>query len=133
MFGNFAERGADWNPGNPAEIVKVSFFLPVDAYVFLMGSGEVTFVRGTAGSPGVAEFWIAVDNKGRRADWDMYKFHEGSFAVSCMYKLKKGPHTAYLLGQPHNGGYNFGYMSANLTAIATQEGGWSGNSWFTTE
>ncbi len=133
MFGNFVERGADWNPRNPAEIVGVSFSLPVDAYVSITGSGEVTFVRDMKNSPGLAQFWIVVDDKGRRADWDTYKFHEGAFSVSSMYKLKKGRHTAFLLGSPQADNYNFGYMSAHITAMATQEGELKSNGWFAPE
>jgi len=133
MFGRFAEIGADWNPPRPAEIVRVSFDLPVDAYVYCACSGEVTFVHEGAGCPGLAQFWIAVDEKGRRADWDTHRFHEGSFSVSSMYKLKAGHHTAYLMGRPHGDAYNFGYMSAHIIAIATQEGTIGANSWFNRE
>ena len=133
VFGNFAERGADWNPRTPAEIVSVSFSLPVDAYVYITSSGQVTFVRDKVASPGMAQFWIAMDDKGRRADWDTYRFHEGAFSLSSMYKLKQGRHTASLMGSPHAGNYNFGYMDAHIIAIATQEGALGGSTWFTPE
>jgi len=133
MFGRFAEIGADWNPPRPAEVASVSFDLPVDAYVYCACSGEVTFVQGGRISAGLAQFWIAVDEKTRRADWDTYRFHEGGFSVSSMYKLKAGHHTAYLKGQCQGEGYNFGYMSAHIVVIATQEGAIGGSSWFNRE
>lgn len=131
MFGNFAEIGADWNPGNPAQIVNVSFYLPVNAYVYVTSSGETSFICGTSGCPGTAQMWIAIDDKDKRADWDTYKFQD-SFSISSMYKLKKGYHTAYLMGQPRDDA-NFGYTSANIVAIATQKGTIGGNSWFVQE
>ncbi len=130
IFSNFTERGADWNPPAPAEIIMVSFSLPVDAYVCLIASGEVTFVLGERSCPGLAQFWIAMDEKGRRADWDTYKFHEGAFSLSSTYKLKKGAHLAYLMGHPDTGPYNFGYMSAHIVAIASQKGSLGNSSWF---
>jgi len=131
MFSNFAEIGADWSPPNPAEVVKVRFHLPVDAYVYISSSGEVTFSSNSMSCSGIAAFWIAVDDKTRMADWDNYKFREGGFSVSTFYRLKKGPHTAYLVGRPCDASYKFGYMSANIVVIATQQGAIGNNSWFT--
>jgi hypothetical protein len=130
MFSNFAEIGADWNPAYPAEIVKVSFHLPVDAYVYISSSGEVTFSSGGKSCPGLATLWIVVDDKTRVADWDTYRFREGGFSVSSAYRLRKGDHTAYLLGRPHETSYKLAYMSANIVAIATQQGSIGENSWF---
>jgi len=130
MFSNFAEIGADWNPTYPAEIVKVSFHLPVDAYVYISTSGEVTFSSGSTSCSGLATLWIRVDEKTGRADWDTYRFHEGGFSVSSFYRLKKGDHTAYLLGRPYATSYKLAYMSANIVVIATQQGSIGRNSWF---
>jgi hypothetical protein len=129
MFGNFVEIGADWNPGpGKAEITNVSFTLPVDAYVYVASSGEVTFASGGKSSSGSASVWIAVDEKSRTADWDTYRFHEGGFSVSSIYKLKKGSHTAYVMGLPREN--SFGYLSANIVVIAAENGTIGKNSWF---
>jgi hypothetical protein len=37
------------------------------------------------------------------------------------------------MGHPHAGQYNFGSMSAHLTAIATEEGALDGSTWFAPE
>jgi hypothetical protein len=145
MFGNFVEIGADWDPGpGNAEIAHVSFHLPVDAYVYVSSSGEVTFVSKEVSSSGAvnlvragpsssasANLWIAMDDKSRVADWDTTRrFHDSGFSVSSMYKLKKGPHTAYLMGCPCGSSYNLGYMDASIVVIATQNGTIGKNSCF---
>lgn len=134
MFGNFVEIGADWNPSYPAEIANVSFYLPVDAYVYVSSFGDMSLVCGDVQCPESerARMWTVVDNKDKRADWDYYKFDQGAFSLSSFHKLKKGYHTAYLMGEPVNNA-KLGYMSANIVAIATKKGTIDGSGWFIQE
>ena len=135
-FGNFVELGVDdveWMPYEQPEIVNVSFYLPVDAYIHVSSFGDLTCVSATCSESTTANLWITMDRKDVKADWDGYHiFHKGSFSLSSMYKLKKGYHTAYVL---INDGDNLdlNYMSANIVVTATQKGTIGRNSWFFSE
>lgn len=129
MFGNFVAGSSDRNikADTVGEIINVSFYLPVDSFVFVSSSGGLAFNCGeSACQNAVAHLWITIDDQGR-ADWDDNKYpdSEGSgwagYSISKMYKLKKGYHTASLYGNSDN---EF-WSNANIVAIATQKGSFS--------
>ncbi len=133
-FGNFVEGGADKviNSGEGSgQIINVSFYLPVDSYVYVSSSGGIEFLCGTGACAGTGRIWISMDGTGR-ADWDYNKFSSNDepgwagFSTSTMYKLKKGYHTAYVNGESDKKFWG----NANIVVIATQKGTFSGSSWY---
>lgn len=122
MFGNFVEYVNIDSDDYYGEVLNVSFYLPVDSYLYVSSSG-VLFTNLPLDYRPMINVWV---DSITTPDWGSHRFSDGSsFSISDIFKLKKGYHTAYLILQKPSIGY-VDLSGTNIVVMATQKGGGKG-------
>jgi len=72
------------------EITNITFYLPVDAYVYATATGRIMGISSSA--------QIAIISEPLMPDWDTEFSSDSAFSISTGLKLAAGYHTIYVMG-----------------------------------